>query len=280
MKIGWWVTSVRKNSNKLPQIKTLWESFSWDIATRMRQTETFNTITDELMADLSTVNDALMQSPKEEDQDRQRRAGALQGQQGQRQGQRIQRKRKGLQGVDTAIQPTIQRTDMAHTVADATHTSCLPTTPTNIPAAQHHATTSYDMVATAHQDVATTTWQGPTLGTVGPVPGADPTKNSNCPTDLTTEVTGSGGQQRVRHLAQKFFHDTSVVRLSFFDGIGAASLAFLNLGIQPVLTMSWEIDTECIAVLDEHFAPIHMGDIATFNIEAFRSWTTSTTTSQ
>ena len=54
----WWITLVRRNSAKLPQIKTLWESFAWDIAMRMRQTETFNTITDELMADLSTVNDA------------------------------------------------------------------------------------------------------------------------------------------------------------------------------------------------------------------------------
>ena len=60
----WWITLVRRNSAKLPQIKTLWESFAWDIAMRMRQTETFNTITDELMADLSTVNDALMQSPR------------------------------------------------------------------------------------------------------------------------------------------------------------------------------------------------------------------------
>ena len=53
----WWITLVRGNSAKLPQIKTLWESFAWDIAMRMRQTETFNTITDELMA-------ALMQSPR------------------------------------------------------------------------------------------------------------------------------------------------------------------------------------------------------------------------
>ena len=60
----WWITLVRRNSAKLPQIKTLRESFAWDIAMRMRQTETFNTITDELMADLSTVNDALMQSSR------------------------------------------------------------------------------------------------------------------------------------------------------------------------------------------------------------------------
>ena len=38
---SWWITLVRRNSNKLPQIKTLWESFAWD---------------------LSTVNDALVQS--------------------------------------------------------------------------------------------------------------------------------------------------------------------------------------------------------------------------
>ena len=78
------------------------------------------------------------------------------------------------------------------------------------------------------------------------------------------DLTGSGGRQRIKHLAQKLFHDTFVVHLSFFDGIGAASLAFLNLGIP---TMSWEIDTECIAVLDEHFSPTQMGDITTFNIE-------------
>ena len=60
----WWITLVRRNSNKLPQIKTLWESFAWDIAMRMRQSKTFNTITEELMADLSTVNDALIQAPK------------------------------------------------------------------------------------------------------------------------------------------------------------------------------------------------------------------------
>ena len=74
-------------------------------------------------------------------------------------------------------------------------------------------------------------------------------------------MTGSGGQKRIQQL--------SVVHLSFFDGIGAASLAFLHLGIQPVLTMSWEIDAECIAVLDEHFTPMHMGNITTFNIETF-----------
>ena len=60
----WWITLVRRNSNKLPQIKTRWESFAWDIAMIMRQTETFSTITDELMADLSTVNDTLCNPPR------------------------------------------------------------------------------------------------------------------------------------------------------------------------------------------------------------------------
>ena len=60
----WFTTLVRKNNTRLAQIKTLWETFSWDIAMRMRQNETFPIITEEIMQDLTTVNDALMQSPK------------------------------------------------------------------------------------------------------------------------------------------------------------------------------------------------------------------------
>ena len=71
----WFTTLVRKHNTRLAQIKTLWETFSWDIAMRMRQNETFPIITEEIMQDLTTVNDALMQSPKKKqrnnDQDQQ-----------------------------------------------------------------------------------------------------------------------------------------------------------------------------------------------------------------
>ena len=59
----WFTTLVRKNNTRLAQIKTLWETFAWDIAMRMRQNETFPIITDKIMQDLTTVNDALMCSP-------------------------------------------------------------------------------------------------------------------------------------------------------------------------------------------------------------------------
>ena len=71
----WFTTLVRKNNTRLAQIKTLWETFAWDIAMRMRQNETFPVITEEIMQDLTTVNDALMQSPKKKqrnDQEQQR----------------------------------------------------------------------------------------------------------------------------------------------------------------------------------------------------------------
>ena len=67
----WFTTLVRKNNTRLAQIKTLWETFAWDIAMRMRQNETFPVITEEIMQDLTTVNDALMQSPKKKQRDNQ-----------------------------------------------------------------------------------------------------------------------------------------------------------------------------------------------------------------
>ena len=59
----------------------------------------------------------------------------------------------------------------------------------------------------------------------------------------------------------------TLVHLSFFDGIGAASLALRALDIHPVLTISWETDPECIHIIEEHCQPIHMGDINDFDIE-------------
>ena len=59
----------------------------------------------------------------------------------------------------------------------------------------------------------------------------------------------------------------TLVHLSFFDGVGAASLALRALDIHPVLTISWETHPECIHVIEEHFQPTHMGDINDFDIE-------------
>ena len=56
---------LRKNSSRLPQIKVLWETFTWERSPcDADATErVFPSITDELMTDLTAVNDALMQSP-------------------------------------------------------------------------------------------------------------------------------------------------------------------------------------------------------------------------
>ena len=59
----WFKSLTRKNAQSLPQIKILWETFSWEMAMQMRSNVSFDTITENLMQDLATVNDALMQSP-------------------------------------------------------------------------------------------------------------------------------------------------------------------------------------------------------------------------
>ena len=148
----WWITLVRRNSAKLPQIKTLWESFAWDIAMRMRQTETFSTITDELMADLSTVNDALMQFFQEEAEDnRQPRSlpGARQGHQSQRQGPWLQREGQPIQGVESAI----QHPAVANTVQMAQH----PTHSLQTPRSSHS-------LALCHSPTSTGNSRRPTPG--------------------------------------------------------------------------------------------------------------------
>ena len=78
-----------------------------------------------------------------------------------------------------------------------------------------------------------------------------------------------GSQQsiRIRDIAHVLTQQLTLVHLSFFDGVGAASLALRALDIHPVLTISWETDPECIHVIEEHFQPIHMGDINDFDIE-------------
>ena len=52
----WFKRLTRKNAQRLPQIKTLWEAFSWEIAMQMRSKNSFDTITENL-------NDTRMQSP-------------------------------------------------------------------------------------------------------------------------------------------------------------------------------------------------------------------------
>ena len=107
-----------------------------------------------------------------------------------------------------------------------------------------------------------------TRDSTGSNPGADPTTTHNKGPDLTAKAKGLMGPDRIKALATNLTQHWSIrVHLSLFDGIGAASLALQNLGIKPILTMSWETDPECTAVLEGHFQPIHMGDITQFNIE-------------
>ena len=254
----WWTTLVRQNSTKLPQIKTLWESFAWDIAIRMRQTETFSTITtDELMADLSTVNDALVLSLKK----KQRNTDNQDRYQDRYKGNKANGKGRGYKGKGKGYKGWNQQYNSPSWPAQwqmppVPHgTSRLPSEPTSVPTTPDYATARHELATAPHQRLATTT-----AGATSPV-SATQTKGQGPEKEQGSRMGERPALGTARPRARAY--------LSLFDGIGAASLAFLNLGIQPVLTMSWEIDAECIATLDEHFAPIHMGDVATFNIESF-----------
>ena len=52
---------LRELDQRVPNVKALWEDVSWDIAMRMRNKETFATITEGLMADFAKTNEILQQ---------------------------------------------------------------------------------------------------------------------------------------------------------------------------------------------------------------------------
>ena len=106
----------------------------------------------------------------------------------------------------------------------------------------------------ARANIRDSTAQGQTL---------EPTRQHHNPQTTTFPPRRRG----IRDLTRTFVQQLALVHLSFFDGIGAASLALRALGIHPALTVSWETDLECINVIDEHFQPIHMGDVNDFDIE-------------
>ena len=53
-----------------------------------------------------------------------------------------------------------------------------------------------------------------------------------------------------------------ILHLSFFDGIGAASVALQYLGANIVFTLSWETNPQCQALLQHHFQSIQHGDVS------------------
>ena len=54
-------TLTRKNANRLPNIKALWDTFAWEIAVHMRTSATFGQITSDLLSDPIQLADILSQ---------------------------------------------------------------------------------------------------------------------------------------------------------------------------------------------------------------------------
>ena len=59
--VDWFIKLVRKHAQRIPNVKSLWEDFSWDIAMSMRANETFQLITEDLMSDVTRVTDTMQQ---------------------------------------------------------------------------------------------------------------------------------------------------------------------------------------------------------------------------
>ena len=59
--VDWFHGLIRKNAQRIHNVKLLWEDFAWDIAMRMRSTETLSAITEDLMVDIAKVNEILQQ---------------------------------------------------------------------------------------------------------------------------------------------------------------------------------------------------------------------------
>ena len=74
-------------------------------------------------------------------------------------------------------------------------------------------------------------------------------------------------RDRVTTLCHEIVGALPLVHLSFFDGIGVASEALRRINDNVLLTLSWEIDTDCIQFVTQRFSSVPMGDVAKFDIE-------------
>ena len=257
------------------------------------------------MQDLTTVNDALMQSPKkkqrnndqEQQQQQQQRWRTPKGQPGKGKGNNG-KKGTGKQwqwpqhGNSPLSLPSLPKLPFQR--SRRRHNTVANIQPDNL----EHAATSLPghtiPEQSAHQRQARQRRQGQqgsrpgqghalgaarprdrpwsrpdntTILTQRPDRQGDGSKHSIKIKDLPAKATGSQQSIRRKDLTHVFTQQLTLVHLSFFDGIGAASLALRALDIHPVMTISWETDPECINVIEEHFQPTHMGDINDFDIE-------------
>ena len=68
--ISWFTNNVRANSDRLWQLKDLWEAVEWDIALKLRSGESFEMAMKQILTDTQFKNDILGQSPKKYDRSR------------------------------------------------------------------------------------------------------------------------------------------------------------------------------------------------------------------
>ena len=79
---------------------------------------------------------------------------------------------------------------------------------------------------------------------------------------MGTAATPPPEMPRIQQLLRKHICQRPILHLSFFDGIGAASVALQYLGANIVFTLSWETNPQCQALLQHHFQSIQHGDIS------------------
>ena len=79
---------------------------------------------------------------------------------------------------------------------------------------------------------------------------------------MGTAATPPPEMPRIQQLLRKHICQRPILHLSFFDGIGAASVALQYLGANIVFTLSWETNPQCQELLQHHFQSIQHGDVS------------------
>ena len=79
---------------------------------------------------------------------------------------------------------------------------------------------------------------------------------------MGTAATPPPEMPRIQQLLRNHISQRPILHLSFFDGIGAASVALQYLGANIVFTLSWETNPQCQALLQHHFQSIQHGDVS------------------
>ena len=243
-------TLTRRHNDRLQQIKAAWNTFSWQIAMQMRRGVTFKQASQDVIQDTVQLTDILTQpSPKKPRRD----SSPYKGGKGKGKGKQLWR--------PSRFNRRYQNQPYNSTPYQYQQQQHIPPSPQGQQWQQQTQWNPPPPPVQWNQQAtpANPQWTQPPK----PQDQHNPREARRVsPNNNGNRDSSEWGPQRPHHPRCHASNRKPILHLSFFDGIGAASLALKYLGANIVFTLSWETNPQCQALLQHHFQSIQHGDVS------------------